>query len=453
MAKKFIAAVDIGTTKVAAIVATRDSEGNVEVLGFGQAATKGVKRGSVFNVMEAAESVKKAVRKAEEASGQRIKEAYVNLSGQYMKTFTLKIERPIQNKVVSKADVEALFHDASEVSLPEEYVDHVVYHRTPQLFRVDDECDIISPVGTIGSVLSVDMKLFAAPASYGENLEMCFDNVGISIVKSIIDPLASSEVLLSDDEKEAGAVLLDLGGGSTKLAIYHKGVLCYCSMVPFGGDLITDDIVKGCTVLQKYAEPMKIKFGQAMGDTAPADKVVTIPGVSGRPPREISFKNLAYIIQGRMEDIIESVSFLLEKRGYMEKIGAGIVLTGGGSSLPNLTQLISLKTGLDVRRSAPRLKIIGLKEYQEPAYATLMGLLAIGFKDSGGFKIKSKPKPKIKSKPEPKSDQNINPGYNIPKVNFGFLGQLKNKITHGKEIVQQAIIPFFQDDENDINIQ
>ena len=432
MAKsKFIAAVDVGTTKVVAVVATRGTDGNIEVLGFGQAASRGVKRGSVFNVMEAAESVKEAVMMAENSSGQRIKDVYVNLSGQYMKTFTLKIERSIQNKIVSKADVDALFQDASEVQLPEEYANYVIYHRSPQLFCVDGESGIVNPVGIAGAVLEVDLKLFVAPASYGENLELCFDNAGISIIQTVIDPLASSEVLLSDDEKETGVVLLDFGGGSTKLAIYHEGVLCYCSMVPFGGTLITSDIKEVCSTLPKYAELMKIKYGQAMGDTAPADRVVSIPGVSGRPPGEISFKNLAYIIQGRMDDIIDSVYFLLDKRGYLNKIGAGIVLTGGGSELNNLSQLIGLRTGLDVRKSTPKLKVEGMNEYRNPIYSTLLGLLSVGFRESKGFKDI-----KVKVKTSPKT--------NSRRIDFGFLDQLKGKI-------EQTIIPFFQDDETEVN--
>ncbi len=211
----------------------------------------------------------------------------------------------------------------------------------------------------------------------------------------MIDPLASSEALLSEDEKEAGVILLDIGGGTTKIAVYLDGVMCYSSLIPFGGNVVTHDIKEGCSIPLRQAESLKVQFGQAIGEFAPEDKVVTIPGISGWEPKEISFQSLAYIIQARMEDIIEAFFFQVEKTGYLDKIGAGIVLTGGCAFMPNLNQLIKFKTGLDVRIGTPQLNLDNnWKKLNDPRYATVLGLLLTGIDETSSQVTKKKKKPK-----------------------------------------------------------
>ncbi len=238
--EKIIAAVDVGTTKVVVVAGRKNEDGKVEVLGYGKARSMGVKRGVVLNIDEAFSAIHEAIRQAEDAFGGDIEEVYVNIVGQQLKTVTRHGERYIsESRLVSEEDVEALFKQVKQLDLPDGYK---IYHTSPQLFTIDHEVGIPNPVGMTGEKMEADFKLLVAPQQYEDNLRLCFERAGISICKTMIDPIASSEILLSEDEKEAGVVLLDIGGGTSKMAIYHDGVLCYSSLIPFGGNVITHDI-------------------------------------------------------------------------------------------------------------------------------------------------------------------------------------------------------------------
>ncbi len=420
-----VAAVDVGTTKVVVVAGRKNDEGKIEVLGVGKTRSMGVKRGVVLNIEEAFKAIHEAVRQAEDAFGGDIDEVYVNIVGQQLKTFTLKTEKYVgESRIVSDEDVEFLFEQAQKVQLPEGYK---IYSAVPQLFSIDQEVGIPNPVGITGEKLEVDFKLLVAPEAYENNLNMCFDRAGIKMKKSVIDPLASSEVLLSDDEKEAGVILLDIGGGTTKMAIYHDGVLCYSSLIPFGGNVLTHDIKEGCSILARQAESLKVQFGQAIGDFAPEDKVVTIPGISGWEPKEISFRSLAFIIQARMEEIIDAVFFQVEQSGYIEKVGAGIVLAGGTALMPNITQLIKYRTGMDVRKGIPHMKLDPQwKELEDPRHATVLGLFLTALNDSENES--SKERIRIKKK-KPKNTQ---PGF----------------FSHMKQQVARQVTLFFEDEQD-----
>jgi len=196
----------------------------------------------------------------------------------------------------------------------------------------------------------------------------------------VLEPLASSEAVLTDEEKEAGVVLVDIGGGTTDVAIYYDNVIRHTAVIPFGGNMVTTDIREGCSILQKQAEDLKVKFGYAIGDIAPENKVVSIPGIAGREPKEISFKNLAYIIQSRMEEILDAVNFEIQNSGFAEKLTAGVVITGGGALLKNLPQLVKYKTAMDVRIGHPNVHLTGKgkDEINQPVYATSVGLVLKG---------------------------------------------------------------------------
>ena len=210
-----------------------------------------------------------------------------------------------------------------------------IYHINPEFYTIDGESGITSPVGSIGEKIEANFKIHVAPDYYQRNIAMCFDRGSINVQKAILDPIASSEVVLTDEEKETGVALVDIGGGTTKISIFYEGVLCFTSMIPFGGNVVTLDIKEGCSITVKQAESLKVQFGQAIADFAPEDKVVTIP-IHGWEPKQISFKNLAHIIQARMEEIVACFFYQLKKSGYADKLGAGIVITGGTSLLPNL---------------------------------------------------------------------------------------------------------------------
>ena len=424
--EKILAAVDVGTTKVVVVAGRKNDEGKIEILGFGKARSMGVKRGVVLNIDEAFTAIHEAIRQAEDAFDGDIDEVYINIVGQQLKTITAKGERYIgESRIVSEEDVDFMFQQVKKVDLPEGYK---IYHTAPQLFTIDHESGIPNPVGMTGEKMEADFKLLVAPELYENNLKLCFERAGINIQKSMIDPLASSEILLSEDEKEAGVILLDIGGGTTKMAIYHDGVLCYSSLIPFGGNVITHDIKEGCTILTRQAESLKVQFGQAMGDFAPDDKVVTIPGISGWEPKEISFKSLAFIIQARMEEIIEAFYFQAEKSGYLDKVGAGIVLTGGSALMPNLSQLIKYRTGMDVRKGIPRLKMNDQwKKLEDPRNATVLGLLTAALNDAENESTKEfflkKKKKKIRS------------------TQPGFFSQMK------KEVTRQVTL-FFEEEQD-----
>jgi cell division protein FtsA len=203
----------------------------------------------------------------------------------------------------------------------------------------------------------------------------------MNLMSLVLEPLASSEAVLTDEEKEAGVVLVDIGGGTTDVAIYYDNVIRHTAVIPFGGNMVTADIREGCSILQKQAEDLKVKFGFAIGDIAPENKVVSIPGIAGRDPKEISFKNLAYIIQSRMEEILDAVNFEIQNSGFAEKLTAGVVITGGGAMLKNLPQLVKYKTAMDVRIGIPNVHLTGKArdEINQPMYATSVGLIMKGF--------------------------------------------------------------------------
>jgi cell division protein FtsA len=291
-----------------------------------------------------------------------------------------------------------------------------IIHVLPQSFIVDHETGVKNPVGMSGRRLEGNFHIVIGRVASARNIEKCVNRVGLDIRELILEPLASSEAVLTDDEKEAGVVLVDIGGGTTDVAVYYDNVIRHTAVIPFGGNVVTNDIKEGCAILHRQAESLKMQFGSALGDIAPEDKVVTIPGISGREPKEISFKNLAYIIQSRMEEIIDAVTFEIENSGFMEKIAAGIVLTGGGALLKHLPQLVKFRTGLDVRIGLPNLHLTGEFEddINQPMFATSIGLVLKGFEymKNSNLKIINKEDEPIDFS-EASSDENDSPKMNL----------------------------------------
>jgi len=422
---KIITAIDVGTTKIVAVAGKKEEDGTFEILGYGIACARGIKRGVVFNIREAGESVREAVEQLEKMAGIKINEVYVNVIGRELKTYTKKAEKHLEeDRLITKEDIKDLFLQTEEINIPEGYK---VYHIEPQLYQIDDEPGILDPVDSTGKDIQVEYKLLAAPKIYEKNLKRCLEKAGIKVRKIVVDTLASSELLLSDDEKEAGVALLDIGGGTTKIAVYHDGVLCYSSLIPFGGNVVTSDIKSGCSILLRQAEALKVQFGCALGEFAPENGVVTVPGISGWEPKEISFKSLAMIIQARMEEIVDASFSYLQKSGSLEKMGAGIVITGGGSLLKNVGQLIQFHTGLDVKKGIPRMKLSKrCEKLEDPRNATVMGLLEMILNEE--LPVKRKSREKVAAK----------------KSSPGILTHVKNQVT-------QQVLTFFSDG-NDMEI-
>jgi cell division protein FtsA len=249
---------------------------------------------------------------------------------------------------------------------------------------VDHESGVKNPIGMFGKRLEGNYHIVIGQTTSARTIERCVNRVGIKVRQMILEPLASSAAVLTEDEIEAGVALVDIGGGTTDVAVYYDDIIKHTAVIPFGGNVITKDVMEGCSILNKHAEQLKIQYGSALGDLAEEGKVVAVPGISGREPKEVSIKSLAYIIQARMEEIINAVVYQLEESDCYEKLTAGIVITGGGSMLKHLPQLVNYRTGLDVRIGKPNVQISGndLKEVNHPMYSTSVGLLLKGFENT-----------------------------------------------------------------------
>lgn len=378
MAKKeFISAIDIGTTKIVAMIARKTEDGKFEILGMGNAPSSGVKRGVVVHIDETVSAIELAKQQAEEEAGYRMVEVYVGIAGQHIKSMKNRNSKYLDNEEITQDDVNYLHDQMARTPLePGEEILHVI----PQSYIVDSETDVSKPVGMSGRMLEANFHLVIGKVASARNISKCIERVELKVKKMILEPLASATAVLTADEREAGVVLVDIGGGTTDVAVYYNDIVRHTAVIPFGGNVITNDIKEGCSILLRQAESLKIQFGSAMGDTAADDKVVTIPGISGRDAREISFKNLAYIIQARMEEILDAVSYEIENSGYAEKVSAGIVITGGGAMLKGLPQLIKFKTGYDVRVGYPNQFLVPESDENitQPQYATAIGLIVEG---------------------------------------------------------------------------
>ncbi len=374
-----LAAIDIGTTKIVTIIGYINENGRLDVLGMAKCPSKGVRRGTVLNIDEAVSAIRMTVEEVQKQVGFQIKQAFVGIAGQHIKSIRNRgsIYRDSYDTEITLADTERLKADMYRI--PIELGEEII-HVLAQDYIVDSETGIRNPVGMFGKRLEANFHIVIGDIASARNIERCVDRVGIKVKQMILEPLASSTSVLSDEEKEAGVALIDIGGGTTDIAVFHDETIRHTAVIPFGGNVITKDIMEGCSILGKYAEQLKVQFGSALGDLAQDDKVVTVPGINGRDPKEISFKSLAYIIQSRMEEIVDSALFELENSGCMEKLSAGIVITGGGSLMKNLPQLVKFRSGMDVRIGYPneRLGNDSTGEINDPMYSTSVGLLLHG---------------------------------------------------------------------------
>ncbi len=375
--EQIISAIDIGTTKIVAIICQKNEQGKFDVLGMGHAPSNGVKRGVVIHIEDTVSAIEKVRKQAELQAGIKMREVYVGIAGQHIKSMKNRNRKYIEGEEIREEDVQYLTEQMRKTPVdPGEQILHVI----PQSYIVDQEEDVTRPVGMSGQMLEANFHLVIGKIASAKNIIKCVNRVGLEVKKLLLEPLASAAAVLTDDEREAGVALVDIGGGTTDVAIFHNKVVRHTAVIPFGGNVITNDIKEGCSILLRHAEALKTQFGSAMGDTAPAEKVVTIPGISGRDSREISFKNLAYIIQARMDEILDAIMFEIENSGFQEKLSAGIVVTGGGSLLRDLPQMIKFKTGYDTRLGYPnKLLVPEIDEnINQPMFATSIGLAIKG---------------------------------------------------------------------------
>lgn len=376
-----IVGLDIGTTKIAAIVGRRNEHGKVEIMGMGRSESLGVMRGMVANIEKTVASIKEAVAEAESKSGVEIKDVHVGIAGQHIKSMQHRgmITRTSTDDEIGRKDIDAIVQDMYKLAMPPgEEIIHVI----PQEYIIDNEQGIKDPIGMSGIRLEANCHIITGLITAANNIHKCVNKAGLNSVDLILEPLASAEAVLTDEEKEAGVVLVDIGGGTTDIAIFQDSIIRHTAVIPFGGNVITDDIKEGCSIIRNQAELLKTKFGSALARQMKDNEIVSIPGLRGREPKEISVKNLASIIQARMEEIIESVYYEIKSSGFEKKLIAGIVITGGGSQLKNVTQLVEYITGMDTRIGYPNEHLgKGMDEVKSPMYATGVGLVIKGLKD------------------------------------------------------------------------
>ncbi len=376
---EIIVGLDIGTTKIAAIVGRQNQFGKIEILGHGTAESIGVKRGVVINIDNTIESIKAAVKEAEKKSGVNIKSVNVGIAGQHIKSIQHRgsIIRNSSDIVINQDDINRLIDDMYRLVMqPGEEIVHVI----PQEYIVDKETGIKKPIGMAGVCLEANFHIITGLVSAVQNINRCVTKAGLEIVDQILEPLASADAVLIDDEKEAGVVLVDIGGGTTDIAIFQDDIIRHTAVIPLGGDIVTEDIKEGCTIIKKHAEKLKVNYGSALAKESKADEFVSIPGLHGRSPKEISLRNLAGIIQARMEEILEYVYNEIKTSGFERKLIAGIVLTGGGAQLKNIVQLAEYITGMDARIGYPNQYMADNvpEDMALPMYATGVGLVVKG---------------------------------------------------------------------------
>ena len=393
---EIVVGLDIGTTKIAAIVGRRNEYGKVEILGIGKSESIGVTRGVVANIEKTVQSIRAAVEEAEQKSGVNIRVVNVGIAGQHIKSIQHRgnIMRNTLEDEIHQEDIDVLVENMYKLVMqPGEEIIHVI----PQEYIVDKEPGIKDPIGMSGICLEANFHIITGQVAAAKNIHKCVSKAGLEVAELILEPLASSDAVLSDEEKEAGVVLVDIGGGTTDIAIFQDGIIRHTAVIPFGGNVITEDIKEGCTIIRSQAEALKIKFGSALASENKDEEIVSIPGLRGRDPKEISLKNLASIIQARMEEIVEHIYYEIKNSGYEKKLIAGIVITGGGAQLKHVAQLTEFTTGMDTRIGYPNEHLAKnvSEEIASPMFATGVGLVIKGFERLEKYESKDKDKVKV----------------------------------------------------------
>ncbi|MFL5765573.1 MAG: cell division protein FtsA [Bacteroidia bacterium] len=375
---EIVVGLDIGTTKIVAIVGRRNEFGKIEILGMGKSESFGVARGVVQNIDQTVQSIQAAVAEAEAKSGVDIKVVNVGIAGQHIRSMQhrgIKTRASIDSEI-SQQDIDALIDDMYKLMMaPGEEIIHVL----PQEYIIDNEAGIKNPIGMSGIRLEANFHIITGQIAAARNIYKCVQKAGLEVSELTLEPLASADAVLSNEEKEAGVVLVDIGGGTTDVAIFQDGIIRHTAVIPFGGNVITEDVKEGCTIIKSQAELLKIKFGSALASENQENEIVSIPGLRGRAHKEISVRNLSAIIQARMEEIIEHVYYEIKHSGYEKKLIAGIVVTGGGAQLKHVSQLIEYITGMDTRVGYPNEHLAkGSEDVTSPLFATSVGLVMKG---------------------------------------------------------------------------
>ena len=379
-----IVGLDIGTTKIAAIAGRKNEFGKLEILGFGRANSNGVQHGMVLNIDQTIKAIKAALENCYASNPTlSINEVYVGIAGHHIKSLQTRgdIVRQQNEDEIRQEEIDKLVADQYRTYIPagDQIIDVI-----PQEFTVDNFQNIPNPIGYSGVKVGANFHIITGDKTAIRNINRSVDKAGLKTKDLVLQPLASAAAVMCDQDLEAGVAIVDIGGGTTDLAVFYEGILKHTAVIPFGGENITNDIKTGLGVLKTQAEQMKIQFGSALSDETKTNAFITIPGLRGMAAKEISVKNLANIIQARMSEIMDFVTFHLKQVGLDNKmLNGGIILTGGGSQLKHLLQLTEYVTGLNARIGFPNEHLSGghIDELSKPMYSTCIGLILKGYND------------------------------------------------------------------------
>ena len=397
MAKKLenvIVGLDLGTTKVCAIVGEVKDSGQVDIIGIGISPSHGLKKGVVVNIDSTVESIKKAVQEAELMAGVEINAVYVGISGGHIKGLNSHGVAAIKNREVGPADVARAIDGARAVNIP---MDQQILHVIPQEFIIDDQDGIKDPLGMSGTRLDVKVHIITGAVTAIQNIVKSCSRAGLHVNDLVLQPLASSRAVLTSEEQELGVAVVDIGGGTTDMALFREGSLWYTEVLPIGGNHLTNDIAIGLRTPASEAEKIKIKYGCALASLVKHEETLDVPSVGGRPPRLLSRQILSEIMEPRVEELFGMVQQRLKKTGYEDMLASGIVLTGGTALMEGVQDAAERYIGLPIRRGTPK-NIGGLMDVvNSPVYATGVGLVLYGaeeqqeaaprkFRSGGGLK-------------------------------------------------------------------
>ena len=384
-----VVALDIGTTKVCAIAGRKNEHGRLEVLGVGKVDSEGVLRGVVSNIEKTVKAISDATEYARRSSEHEFQVVHVGIAGQHIKSLQHRgiLTRDNDHTEISTKDIERLIYDMHKLVLPP---GDQILHVIPQEYTVDTEQGIIDPIGMSGIRLEANFHIITGQITASNNIYRCVRRSGYEVANMTLEPIASSAAVLSEEEKEAGVALVDIGGGTTDITIFQDGIIRHTAVIPLGGNVITKDIKEGCTVMTHQAEKLKCKFGSALAHEVFENRIITIPGLRGREPKEISEKNLAKIIQARVEEIFDYVEWEIKRSGFERKLIGGLVLTGGGALLNHIEKLAAFHTGMSTRIGVPveHLAHGYHEQLSSPIYATALGLLLKGIEDVEAGRVK-----------------------------------------------------------------
>jgi cell division protein FtsA len=379
-----IVGLDIGTTKIAAIAGRKNEYGKLEILGFGRANSSGVQHGQVLNIDQTIKAIQQALLNCYESNPDlEINEVYVGIAGHHIKSLQTRgdIVRQDSETEIERWEIDQLIDNQRKTFIPagDQIIDVI-----PQDFHVDNFQNIKQPVGYNGVKVGANFHIITGDRNAIRNINRSVERSGLKTKDLVLQPLASASAVMSEVDMEAGVAILDIGGGTSDLAVFYEGILKHTAVIPFGGENITNDIRMGLGVLKSQAEAMKVQFGSALADEAKANAFITIPGLKGMPAKEISVKNLANIIQARMSEILDFVTYHLKQVGLDSRaLNGGVILTGGGSQLKHLIQLTEYVTGLNARIGLPNehLAVNHIDELKKPMYSTCIGLILKGYSD------------------------------------------------------------------------